>query len=484
MTYPPSPWSRPNREDPWASGGGAGAPQRARSEDSWWQGYGYAQPAPVDESQQEFGYGPRPTGQGQPGFSPGPQPPGQPPALDAPGERIFDAPGTRGLDASGTRVFDGPAGPVFGAPGTPDNGPAPRRAADRPSSPRWWPAVVVATVVSLVVGAGAGFGAAYLRTTPTESTAAPAQAVVPPTGEDTVRVAERLLESTVTIAYRSNTTGGTGSGFVIDDAGHIITNNHVIEGAANGRTELMVEFTDGQRVRAHIVGRSPSYDLAVIRVDRPRLTPVEFGDSSAVRPGQGVLAVGAPLGLGGSITAGIVSAVDRPFGVGDDATSDDAVRTYINGIQTDASINPGNSGGPLADSAGRVIGVNSAILTLGGSTTGRSGGNIGLGFAIPMNQARVIADEILRDGHATYPVIGAAVSPNTDGVRLSDVTPGGPAAAAGLKSGDVVLAVGGRSVDTPTDLIVRVRSHRPGQVVELTIRDRGPVQVTLGEKVG
>ncbi len=310
------------------------------------------------------------------------------------------------------------------------------------------------------------------------------QAVVPPTGEDTVEVAERLLESTVTIAYRSDTTGGTGSGFVIDAEGHIITNNHVIAGAADGGAQLMVEFADGQRVEAQIVGRSPSYDLAVIRVDRHQGKPVELGDSAAVRPGQGVLAVGAPLGLGGSITAGIVSAVDRPFGVGDDATSDDTVRTYINGIQTDASINPGNSGGPLADSAGRVVGVNSAILTLGGGAPGNRGGNIGLGFAIPINQAKIIAEEILRDGQATYPVIGAAVAPNSEGVRLSDVTPGGPAALAGLRSGDVVVAVGEKPVDTPTDLIVRVRSHRPGDRIDLIIRDRGPVTVTLDGKVG
>lgn len=356
----------------------------------------------------------------------------------------------------------------------------PSRAAHRP--PRWWwSAIVVATTLSVLAGGIAGFGAAQLLDRGSSSVP---QAALPPTGEDTVAVAERLLESTVTIAYRSNTTGGTGSGFVLDEQGHIVTNNHVIEGAAKGETQLMVEFTDGQRVPARLIGRSPSYDLAVIKVERTDLKPVQLGDSASVRPGQGVLAVGAPLGLGGSITAGIVSAVDRPFGVGDDATSDDAVRTYINGIQTDASINPGNSGGPLADANGRVIGVNSAILTLGGSANGSRSGNIGLGFAIPMDQAKIIADEILRDGHATYPVIGAAVSPNADGVRLSDVTAGGPAAAAGLRSGDIVLAVEDKPVDTPTDLIVRIRSHRPGESISLMIRDRGPVTVTLDAKVG
>lgn len=395
-----------------------------------------------------------------------PQPPGAP-----------SVPGNVTPGAYGTWLEHPPT--AFAPPGQPSPGPLSTTPA---RSSRLWPAVIAAIVTSLLVGGMAGFGAARLAAEVSEPAT---QAVVPPTGPDTVEVAGRLLTSTVTIAYRSNTTGGTGSGFVIDTDGHIITNNHVIDGAADGAAQLMVEFTDGERVEATIVGRSPSYDLAVIRV-RPtqELTPVALGQSAQVRPGQGVMAVGAPLGLGGSITAGIVSAVNRPFGVGDDATSDDAVRTYINGIQTDAPINPGNSGGPLADSQGRVIGVNSAILTLGGTATGNSGGNIGLGFAIPIDQARTIAQEIIRDGHATYPVIGAAVAPNSEGVRLTDVTPGGPADDAGIRSGDVVTAVGGKRVDNPTDLIVRIRTHRPGDRVELTIRGRGPVTVTLDAKVG
>lgn len=348
-------------------------------------------------------------------------------------------------------------------------------------------AVIASTALALVAGGAAGYGAAELAgqgATPTPTSTASTTQVAPQTESDTADVADKVLMSTVTIAYRSNTTGGTGSGFVLDSQGHIVTNNHVIEGAVNGGTQLMVEFTDGRRVPASLVGRSPSYDLAVIRVSaNDPLTPVELGDSDSVRPGQGVLAVGAPLGLGGSVTAGIVSAVERPFGVGD-ANDESGATTFINGIQTDAAINPGNSGGPLADTAGRVIGVNSAILTLGAGSEGGRSGNIGLGFAIPINQARTIAEEIIRDGQATYPVIGAAVGPNAEGVRLTSVTAGGPAARAGLATGDIVTAADGKPVDTPTDLIVRIRTHRPGEQVELTVRGRGPVSVTLGSKVG
>lgn len=350
------------------------------------------------------------------------------------------------------------------------------------------PAIVAASVVALLVGGAAGYGGARLAGESTGVAAPPvANAPAEPSAPlDAVAVADRLLGSTVTIAYRSGTTGGTGSGFVLDAAGHIVTNNHVIEGAASGGAQLMVEFADGRRVPASIVGRSPSYDLAVIKVDpADSLAPIRLGDSDKVKPGQSVLAVGAPLGLGGTVTAGIVSAVDRPLGVGDDSDADEeAAVTYINGIQTDAPINPGNSGGPLADANGYVIGVNSAILTLGGSTTAGRGGNIGLGFAIPINQAEVISAELIRDGQATYPVIGATVGPNAEGVRVSAVTADGPADAAGLRVGDVITRVAGRPVDSPTDLIVRIRSQRPGEQVALDVRGRGSFSITLGSKVG
>lgn len=401
-----------------------------------------------------------------------------------------------------------PAQPQYQPPQAPQQqpttvAPAPTRPPRR--APGLVSVIAVSAATALLVGGAAGYGGVLLgrSTQPAVPAASPSGLPVPagatttrptpnrapggPVGTpaDTSQVAETVLPSTVTIAFRNGGRTGTGSGFVIDAPGGLVmTNNHVVEPAAGGGT-LQVELPGGQRVPAEVVGRSPSYDLAVIRVrTSEQLVPVSLGDSEAVRPGQPVVAVGAPLGLGGTVTAGIVSAVDRPLSVGGGQGADDAV-AYINGIQTDASINPGNSGGPLADAQGRIVGVNSAILTLGGSSSADRGGNIGLGFAIPINQARMIGEQLVREGRATYPVIGASVSADGDGVvRLASVQAGGPSAAAGLQSGDVVESVDGKPVSTATELIVRVRSHRPGEQVKLSVRGRGEVAVTLGSRVG
>ncbi|GAB3698624.1 S1C family serine protease [Mariniluteicoccus flavus] len=366
----------------------------------------------------------------------------------------------------------------------------PAPAATRPRA-RVLPAVAASALTALVIGGAAGYGGARLADGPTATGGGPivaptvARAPVPPAqGQaDNVKVAERVLPSTVTIAYSSGGRSGTGSGFVIDDRGHIMTNNHVVEGAPGGR--VTIQLQDGSERPATVVGRSPGYDLAVIRAEGSGLPAVDLGDSAAVRPGQPVVAVGAPLGLGGSVTAGIVSAVDRPLSVGGQNGTDESV-AYINGIQVDAPINPGNSGGPLADGAGRIIGVNSAILTLGGATQDTQQGNIGLGFAIPINQAVDIGNQLITKGKAQVPIIGASVSGDRTGggVRLSAVTPGGPAAAAGLTANDLVEAVDGRPVRTATELIVRIRTHRPGEVATLKIAGRGDVRVTLGSRDG
>lgn len=370
---------------------------------------------------------------------------------------------------------------------------APRRAA---TQPRWGRIVALAASVSLVVGALAGAGTATILDQQDEAPFAserrePRPAPVsehpdtPAAAVDTVAVATAVLPSTVTIQVRSQGESSSGSGVVLDTAGHILTNNHVIESAATDGTVDAV-FQDGRRVRAEIIGRSPSYDLAVIKVKGgDYLVPATMGDSESVRTGQPAVAVGSPLGLGGSVTSGIVSSLDRPVRV-TSSSSADAATAYINAIQTDAAINPGNSGGPLVDASGRVIGINSAILTLGGEA---QSGSIGVGFAIPINQAMDIADELQRDGEAEYPVIGAQVNDTRDesGVELVEVTAGGPASRGGLRAGDKVTSINGTAVYDSTELIVQIRTHRPGDTVTLEYVRAGSTEradVTLDGRVG
>ncbi|SEQ97649.1 S1C family serine protease [Microlunatus flavus] len=372
----------------------------------------------------------------------------------------------------------------FGEPVAPSTPPRTRR-------PGLGSVLALAAVTALLVGGGAGFGAARLTERPGTTSASDPTADDPvpapvPSGETTttVEVARRALPGTVMIEVRGSGEQSTGSGFVLDREGHIMTNNHVVAGAAGGG-RLRVVFADGRRADATLVGRSPSYDLAVVKVKADeRLRPLELGDSSTAEVGAPVVAVGSPLGLPGTVTQGIVSALDRPVSVSSSGGAD-APTAYIDGIQTDASINPGNSGGPLVDAAARVIGVNSAILTLG-SGQGQ-GGNIGIGFAIPANQARTIADLLVKDGKATYPVIGAQLREASGGVELSAVEGGGPARKAGLRAGDRVSAVDDRRVSTREELVVAVRTHRPGEAVRFAYTRGGAkrsAEVTLGAKVG
>jgi putative serine protease PepD len=297
-------------------------------------------------------------------------------------------------------------------------------------------------------------------------------------------VAAATLPSAVMIRVGSGGDGSIGSGFVLDDSGLVMTNNHVVAGAADGE-RVRVVFSDGAVAGASLVGRSPTYDIAVIRVKTSHaLVPMPIGDSDATKVGESVLAIGSPLGLPGTVTQGIVSARNRPVAVGSEGQSANA---YINGTQTDAPINPGNSGGPLLDAGGRVIGVNSAILTLGADR--QQAGNIGLGFAIPINQAMEIAKMLIANGKATYPVIGADVADSGDlaGVRLSSVTGNGPADRAGLRKDDVVTKIDGQRVSATEELIVAVRSHRPGDRVTLTYQRNGQLreaEVTLGSREG
>jgi putative serine protease PepD len=285
-------------------------------------------------------------------------------------------------------------------------------------------------------------------------------------------IAASVLPSVVTIKVQGGEDEGTGSGFVIDTKGHILTNNHVVGGAANGG-EIEVVLSNGDTQVATIVGRDVSYDLAVLKIRRTDLKPLVLGESEKIVVGDQVIAVGAPLGLEQTVTTGIISALNRPVspGVGDEAS-------YMNAIQTDAAINPGNSGGPLLDLKGQVIGVNSAIARVPG-TSGSTGGNIGLGFAIPSDQARRTAEQLIKTGKATHPVIGVLLDRTYSGegaqvVDQSDaVTRNGPAAKAGIRPGDIIVAFEGKPVRTPDALIVAIRARAVGDTVNLTVKRDG-----------
>jgi putative serine protease PepD len=288
-------------------------------------------------------------------------------------------------------------------------------------------------------------------------------------------IAATALPSVVTIKVAGGAEGAaTGSGFVIDSKGHILTNNHVVEGAAAGDIEVVL--SNGDTEKAAIVGRDGSYDLAVLKINRPGLTPLQLGPSSKVVVGDQVIAVGAPLGLDQTVTTGIVSALNRPVTPGAGGAGD--VTSYINAIQTDAAINPGNSGGPLLDLNGKVIGINSAIARVPGSS-GTTGGSIGLGFAIPSDQARRTADQLISTGKATHPIIGVQLDQTFggDGAQVSDkpdaITSGGPAAKAGVKPGDVITGFEGKRIRTPDQLIVAIRARAVGDTVTLTVKRDG-----------
>ena len=305
-----------------------------------------------------------------------------------------------------------------------------------------------------------------------------------------VRVADQLLPSTVQIVaeFEGTTGGATGSGFVLDKQGHIITNNHVVQSADESKGEIEIVDQDGNRYVATVVGRSAVYDLAVLySKDAAALPPASLGASRRLSVGEPVVAFGSPLGLSSTVTSGIVSALNRPVTTGD-STNDSS---YINAVQTDAAINPGNSGGPLVNLQGQVVGVNSAIATTGGGFGGGESGNIGVGFAIPIEQVRVTADQILRTGEARYPVIGAKVQTGGDkdgaGALIDEVMADTPAEDSGLEKGDIVTAVNGQRVTDGIALIVAIRTYQPGQTIEFTVRRGGNeqlVEVTLDSEVG
>ncbi|MEU6601294.1 trypsin-like peptidase domain-containing protein [Streptomyces flaveolus] len=304
-------------------------------------------------------------------------------------------------------------------------------------------------------------------------------------------IAARALPSVVTLHVRGADEAGTGTGFVLDTAGHILTNNHVVEPAGTGG-EISVTFSTGDTVKAKVVGRDSGYDLAVVQVRGVHgLTPLPLGNSDDVQVGDPVVAIGAPFDLANTVTSGIISAKERPITAGG-GKSDGSDVSYVDALQTDAPINPGNSGGPLLDSRAQVIGINSAIRSAGSGSEADGGqaGSIGLGFAIPVNQAKRVAEELINDGRATHPVIGVTLDMGYtgDGARIDSrsagggpaVTRGGPGERAGLRAGDVITEVGGERVHSGEELIVKIRAHRPGDRLRLTVeRDGGEREVSL-----
>lgn len=413
-----------------------------------------------------------------------------------------------GPSASPTRALThGPAHAPFGPPAQHPGqlGPGPygqpgfaQRPRQTTSFPLWaWPAVAC---LALVVGLVGGIGGAALQdelssgggTVRDGLGGVRTQAAAPLEAENgsVSAVAQALLPSTVQIlaSLDGEDRGATGSGFVLDREGHVVTNNHVVASAADEDGSIVVIDHEGRRHDATVVGRSPVYDLAVLSVvDAESLEPAALGGSVVLRVGDPVVAFGAPLGLSQTVTSGIVSALNRPVTTSGESDDDSS---YINAVQTDAAINPGNSGGPLVNLAGEVVGVNSAIATTGGSIGGESG-NIGVGFAIPIEQVRTTVDQILRTGKAEYPVIGAQVrtggEPDAEGAMITEVMPDTPAERAGLKKDDLIVAVDGQPVGDGIALIVAIRTHLPGDKVEMSVvrgSEESSVTVELGGQVG
>ncbi|MFJ8084095.1 trypsin-like peptidase domain-containing protein [Streptomyces sp. NPDC096205] len=357
--------------------------------------------------------------------------------------------------------------------------------------------VLGAVLLALVSGGVGGAVGAYLERNGGIGGVELPQAGKEPAGRDpdsVAGIAARALPSVVTLHVSGSEQSGTGTGFVLDDQGHILTNNHVVEPAGEDG-EITVTFHSGDTAEAELVGGDTGYDLAVVRVKGVSgLQPAPLGNSDNVQVGDPVVAIGAPFDLAGTVTSGIISAKQRPITAGGES-GDGGDISYVDALQTDAPINPGNSGGPLLDSRGRVIGINSAIRSAGGGSEaeGEQAGSIGLGFAIPVNQGKRVAEELINTGRATHPVIGITLDMDYsgDGARVgteksggrAPVTAGGPGDRAGIEAGDVITEVDGQRVHSGEELIVKTRAHRPGDRLELTV-ERGGKERTVSLVLG
>jgi putative serine protease PepD len=425
-------------------------------------------------------YGPAGPWQAEPVHAAGHEAPGA--GYPGPG---YQNPGPPAPPAGGSAW---PPSAPFGSTPYPPNGQHTAVMEKPRKAPRTMVGIVAAALIAGVVGGAAGFGGAYalldngssgpqLTQSPSTSNASNA---VP---GSVAAAATKAMPSTVDIQVNLAQGTAEGSGVILTADGDVLTNNHVVAGATG---PIGVTLADGSQHQATVLGTSPSYDLAVIKIQGVSgLTPAVLGQSSNVQVGQQVVAIGSPQGLTGTVTSGIVSAFNRTVAV----QSEDGSSVVYNGLQTDAPINPGNSGGPLVNLDGQVVGINSAIATASSGGSG-GGGSIGLGFAIPVDQAKRVAQEIMNTGTATKPVLGVqgSVGGQTaagSGAQIAAVQPDSPAAKAGLVAGDVVTKVGDAKVEDFSDLVARIGANAPGAQVTLTVMSGGSaktVQVTLGSQ--
>jgi putative serine protease PepD len=284
---------------------------------------------------------------------------------------------------------------------------------------------------------------------------------------DVKNLAATITPSVVSIAVETATGGGTGSGWVYKSNGsssYIVTNNHVIDAAATSGT-ITVEFSNGDQIDAKIIGRDKAYDVAVLQINRGNLAALQLGDSTKLVVGEPVMAVGSPLGLASTVTTGIISALNRPVSAGSVGAE-----SFVNAIQTDAAINPGNSGGALVNAQGQIIGVNSAIATL---SSGGTSGSIGLGFAIPISEAKRVIDEIITTptNTSSRPLLGVFFDNTYEGIgaKILRLSPGEAAEVAGIPAGSIIKSIGGQRVTDEVSAIVRIRSFAPGATISVTV---------------
>jgi putative serine protease PepD len=416
----------------------------------------------------------------------------------------FPAPGWGGAPAQGTPGAPPPPNWATPAPnGLPPYGTPESTSGTREGKSSGARLAITVAILAGLVGGGLGAGITYAvkgdNTTTTSSLAGSTNTgssnglnTTSPNANNVTAVAAKILPSVVTISVAgSDGSGDEGSGIIISSDGKILTNNHVVAAVSSGDS-MTVTFGTGQITPAKIIGTDQSSDLAVIQASGVSgLQPATLGDSSSVVVGEDVVAVGAPLGLSNTVTSGIVSALNRPVVPASDGGSQNnngSTQSVLDAIQTDASINPGNSGGPLVDMNGKVIGVNSAIATASsGSLGGSQSGSIGLGFAIPINQVKWIADELMKSGKAAHSLLGVSVgdpqaSATQAGAVVKTVSAGGAADKAGIKVNDVITKVDEQQIASADSLVAAIRSYKPGTTVTLTYVRGGQsatAQVTL-----